>query len=359
MKKFFRFLVVLCFGVCGSVYGQDIVSISKETNISGNINQLDSGAVQSVGITKEKKVQTVEELVSEADKGNVDAMLDLGYMHLYGVNGVNVDYQKALAYYEKASEKNSPVAYNNLGSLYFNGIGVETDRLKAISYFEKATELGSSDAAVNLAIIYLGDTDNVNETQYKKIKGLLMKAEGDNNIAKYLIGYSTYKGFLFDKNDKKAFLAIKAAADNEYDEAQVVLSEFYISGRGTPKNYNKAVEYLQKAVTQGNPDAILKLASILTEGKIYTQDIKRAHVLYNIAAVMGVGEAADKRDELEKNLSIEDLLTIQAEAENYQARSSALTDFVRQTFGNSLKAYIDSHIIDERAEEDKEVMSKK
>lgn len=41
----------------------------------------------------------------KAAAGDIEAQLDLGYMYLYGVNGVKADYKQALAYYEQAAEK--------------------------------------------------------------------------------------------------------------------------------------------------------------------------------------------------------------------------------------------------------------
>ena len=43
-------------------------------------------------------------------------------------------------------------------------------------------------------------------------------------------------------------------------------------------------------------------------------------------------------------LKIEDLLVVQANAENYKAEPSQNTAFIRQTFGESMKAYIDMNI---------------
>ena len=77
---------------------------------------------------------------------------------------------------------------------------------------------------------------------------------------------------------------------------------------------------------------------------MYTRDIKKAHIQYNIAAVMGIEDAAKKRDILEKSIKIEDLLIIQSEAENYTASPSEKTSFIRKTYGNSLKAYIDKNV---------------
>jgi len=327
--------LVLCFAT--NVYAQES-NVSQSSTENTVITPVESQL-------NDENSKNFDELKARADAGDVEAQLDLGYTYLYGVNGTNIDYKQALTYYEMAAKQNNAVAYNNLGSLYFSGIGTDVDYPKAVHFFEEAAKLGSSDAAVNLAIIYLGNdnSDKTDET-YKKILDLLKQAEENNNIAKYLLGYCHFRGFLVEQDYIKAFKLIKPIADEQYDEAQLVLANFYINGWGTTKNYDSAVAFLQDAAKQGNPAAMVQLADILAAGKIHTPDIKKAHVLYNIASVLGEKKAAEKGEALEENLSIEDLLEIQAEAENYKAIPSDKTAFIRQTFGNSLKGYIDSNI---------------
>lgn len=333
------FSAILGLGLClvsFPVFAEDTSSVADKMS--------EAAITPSETVATEQNVSQVniEELKAKAENGDIEALLDLGYTYLYGTNGVNTNYKQALAYYEAAAGKGSAVAYNNLGSLYFSGIGTNVDYPKAIHFFEEAAKLGSHDAAVNLAIIYLGNDSD--KKDFDKIMGLLNSAEPDNNIAKYLLGYCYYKGFHVKQDYAKAFELIKTAADGNYDEAQYVLSDFYIRGLSTPKNYSKAVDYLQKAATQGNPAAITKLADILAEGTAYPRDVNKAHMLYNVASVLGEKDAGEKRDALEGELSIENLLAVQAEAENYKPEPSKETKFVRQTYGNSLKIYIDSNI---------------
>lgn len=334
MGKFFKIVWVLMLFFSVNASAQNIVQSSPELQ-KNNVND---GAVK-------KTNDTAEELLARAETGDENALLDLGYMYLYGANGVNIDYKAALSYYQKAAELGNATAYNNLGSLYFNGIGTEADPKKAISYFEKAVEVGSPDAAVNLAIIYLRDVDKNNiPTTFKKVKSLLLMAQEKNLTAKYLSGYAYKIGIIFNKDMKKAFSFIKQAADEGYDEAQYIVSEFYINGTGVSKNYARAVEYLQKASKQGHSQATMQLADILSLGEIYPKNIKQAYILYNIAAGAGISSASEKRDELEKKLGIEDLLSAQAEAENIKSEPTEQTKLIRQTFGESLKKYLDSYI---------------
>lgn len=313
---------------------------SKVTSTSGDTLELFEQNTNS----KTKKDLTLEELRQIALNGDTEAQLDLGYMYLYGVKGVKVDYTQALYFYQLAAEKKSAVALNNLGSLYFNGLGTKVDYKKAMEYFEQAAHLGSNDAAVNLAIIYLGaDSKNKNKQDFDKVFYLLNQAQKTNNSAKFLLGYAYYTGFFVERDYKKAFKLIKEAADAQYDEAQLVLADFYIDGLGTTKNYNRAIQYLDESAQQGNSEALTRLADIYATGTLYTKDIKKAYMLYNVASVLGIDEAIENRDKLEKSLKINDLLQVQTDAENYKFKPSDLTAFIRKTFGKSLRAYVDSN----------------
>ncbi|WP_430734410.1 tetratricopeptide repeat protein [Helicobacter suis] len=57
-------------------------------------------------------------------------------MYLKGI-GISQDYQKSLAYFQKAADLGNIGAYNNLGVMYCNGQGIPKDRSKAIEYFKK------------------------------------------------------------------------------------------------------------------------------------------------------------------------------------------------------------------------------
>ena len=303
------------------------------------------GSTEDEKAIKKEPIIDIDELKNKASKGDIQAQLDLGYMFLYGKDGANIDYKQAIHYYELAARNKNPIALNNMGSLYFNGIGTEVNYEKAIKYFEIAAKYGSNDAAINLAIIYLGaDIKNKNDEIWSKIYSLLQQAEKSNSNAKFLLGYSYYKGFLVEKDYKKAFELIKQASADGYDEALYILSKFYLNGLGTTRNYNNAVKYLTFSAEQGYVDAMVDLADIYADGKIYKKDTEKAYILYNIASVMGSDDAAQKRDNIEKMLKIDELLAVQATAENFEVKPTNQTIFVRKTFGNSLKAYIDMNI---------------
>ena len=70
----------------------------------------------------------------------------------------------------------------------------------------------------------------------------------------------------------------------------------------------------------------------------------KAHALFNIAASEGNTKAAQIRDEIGARLKLELLLQAQTEAQSFKPAPSELTTYVRQTFGNNVRNYIDKHL---------------
>ena len=293
-----------------------------------------------------KKETFLEQNIRLAKEGNAESQMNLGYMYLYGNNGVEQNFEKAFEYYNMAAEQNNPIALNNVGSLYFNGIGVEKNRSKAISYFTKSAELGNDNAATNLAFIYLTGNNNDTERNKKAMQLFKQAAKSGNKLAEFMLGYAYYKGFTVDRDNYAAFGLIKDAADEgaEFDEAQYVLAEMYANGHGTVQNYVNSVNYYTKAVNQGNTDAYMDLGKIYAEGKFAQRNMIKAHTLFNIAASEGNNKAEEFRDEIGNALKLEMLLQAQTNAQNFKPEQSDLTSYVRQTFGDNVRNYIDKHI---------------
>lgn len=298
---------------------------------------------QSDSTEPQIKETPLQRQIRHANEGNVDAQLALGYMYLYGENGVEKDFEQAFKFYEMAALQKNPIALNNLGSLYFNGIGTERNYLKAAQMFSDAAQNGSDDAAVNLAFIYLSSKNN--ETFLPEaVKLFIQASQAGNKTGTFMLGYAYYQGFQVEQNLHKANELMKAAAQAEFDEGEYELALMYLKGDGIAQNYGNAVKYLRQAAAQGNLEATMLLAKIFEEGAVFPQNLKRAHVLYNIAAIDNVKGAAQKRDEVAQKLKIEQLLEAQTEAEAFKASPSELTSYIRQTFGQNIRRYIDDNM---------------
>ena len=75
------------------------------------------------------------------------SLSNLGWSYRYG-HGVQIDYQKALDYYKRASEceYGNGYAERNIGEMYLNGNGVPVNRDMARQWYEKAAKRGDGTA---------------------------------------------------------------------------------------------------------------------------------------------------------------------------------------------------------------------
>ena len=284
-----------------------------------------------------------ERLTRTAEEGNVDSQMTLGYAYLYGSNDIKPDYQKAFQFYSMAAVQNDKIALNNLGSLFYSGVGTERDAEKAAALFNKAASLGNSEAAVNLAFMHLSGRD-LKKNFDEAIRLFSIAAKDNNPTAQFMLSYAYYRGFVVKQNLIKAYELMSSAASSNYDVAQYLLAKMYIDGSGVTKNYGNAVSLLTKSTTQGNLDAMMYLGRIYMEGKIYQANPFHAYVLFNIAAVQNKPGAAENRDFLEKKLDIPTLLQAQKQAESFKQKPSDITTYIRQTFGYNIQNYISSNM---------------
>ena len=322
---------------------EKVVPVNEDKGIFSFLNFWKEKNKPEVNVEAGPTETVLQKLTRTASEGDVNSQLTLGYMYLYGTDGVNVDYKKAFEYYKMAAEQNDNVAINNLGSLYYSGIGTERNSLMAAQMFAKAADLGNVEAMVNLAFIYLSGY-GISQNPKDAMKLFSQAAENNNPTANFMLGYAYFKGYIVDKDLRRGFDLIRKSANAGYDDGLYILSLMYMNGWGTPQNYGNAVKALNKAVVQGNVAAMIELGNILAVGQKYPRNIYKAHILFNIASVRGAQNADERRNLLEKNLEIDELLQAQAEAEAYNEKPSELTVYIQQTFGADIKKYIDDGI---------------
>ncbi len=109
-----------------------------------------------VGCTSAPKVD-IAGLESRANAGDPQAQNDLGSHYQFG-DGVEINYAKALMWYEKASNQGLPLATANLGYMYDLGLGANEDDTKAVELYNSAAEAGSPRGMVNLGSMYAAGT---------------------------------------------------------------------------------------------------------------------------------------------------------------------------------------------------------
>ena len=76
-------------------------------------------------------------VASFADNASAELTYDIGEKYYN-----EKDYEKALEYFQKAAEAGNAKAMNNIGNLYYDGLGVEQDEAKAEEWYAKAKAAG-------------------------------------------------------------------------------------------------------------------------------------------------------------------------------------------------------------------------
>ena len=227
-------------GDIGDAWIQLGIAVSQRREaLAGKINNLFS--INIHGFEKNKK--NLQELIQRidgssencyklgsswlkvaADSGNAKAMDNLGSLYFSGV-GVNQDSAKALELFQKSADSGYIEALVDLGYIYFHGNGVTRDYTKAAEYFRQAVDKG-----------------HIPEHGHTSAHGALGMM--------YLYGL----GVTRDYSEAARLLTIGAEDHGEL-LAQYNLGFMYQQGLGVPQDIGRAIELYRKSAAQGGQDA--------------------------------------------------------------------------------------------------------
>ncbi len=165
----------------------------------------------------------VRELIIELfqtafERGNPEAMNDLGALYYDGSRGFELDFKKAVEYYDIAAQNGSRQAGENLGYCYYYGRDVPVDYEKAFHYFA----LGAFDGHL---------------------------------ISLYKIGDMYQNGYYVQKNETEAFHIYDHCASSMTEESAkfvagpvfLRLGKCFLNGIGTRADAETALICYQKA----------------------------------------------------------------------------------------------------------------
>ncbi|EFC39629.1 predicted protein [Naegleria gruberi] len=240
---------------------------------------------------------SLELLQLQADTGDSIAQNNLGAAYQNGT-GVDIDYKKAVYWYEKSAEQNNSEAQFNLGYLYQEGLGVPKNIEIALQFFEKSANQNHVKAQNNLGVQYLAIGD--------KSKALYwFKKASDNGYAKaqYNLGGFYARGDAVEKNPFTAFDWYLKSAEGGYVHSQHNVGIMYFNGIGVKQDYQIGIQWLEKAASQGFQGSIAALHEI--SKKDYSTDVNWLEQLANKGDVsaqnnlgamynMGTGVKEDK-----------------------------------------------------------------
>ena len=204
----------------------------------------------------------ISKLTAAADKGDAEAQLDLARAYLNG-KGVEKDPAKAFELTKEAAALGHPEALGGMGFFYSQGLAVQKSEQQAADWFKKGAEAGSLKAQTNLGIVLRQGKDI--KTSNEESLAWLHKAAGGGFLeAKSVLGQLYFTGDKLQPKDfDKAVPFLQEAAEAGDPVCQNMLGVAFRDGRGVEKSRDLALEWFKKAARNNDRKAQLNLAQLL------------------------------------------------------------------------------------------------
>ena len=242
-----------------------------------------------------------------AEQGDPQAQFALGRMYSAG-QGVDQDFWTGHAMYVKAADQGDVRALMTLGNLLKGSL----DHV-ATACFERAAQQGVAEAQFLLAEQYANGKGVVQDIS-KALGAYTRAAEQGFALAQCALGMAYLRGTGVAKNFRQAYDWFEKAAEQGQVEAQYRYGYALLKGLGVVQDYKRAFFWLEKAARNGYADAQLTLGEMYQLGLAVNSDNERAYLWFNLAAAQGVKAAASSRDLLVRQLSKDQIISLQTEA---------------------------------------------
>jgi len=171
------------------------------------------------------------------------------------------DYTSAAKWFEKAAEQNYAEAQMRLGLQYSTGQGVTENIVKGLEWISKAAEKGYARAQFHMGNFSEDITKSVEWYHKAAIQG-----------------------------DTDAVHELTILAEQGNTSAQKRLWAMYMNGIGVPKDEKEGQKWFEKAVENGDPDALFTLGRSWMQ---HGNDYKKAAEYFKKAEAQGHVEAKD------------------------------------------------------------------
>ena len=198
---------------------------------------------------------TFEQAWKDAQNGNPNACLWIGYFYLQG-EGISCNYSEAIKWLKKAADNRIIASYGWLGICYFRLQNYQ----EAINWLKKAIDNGDTQAYGGLGKCY------VQQQNYQEAINWLKKAI-DNGVTQ---AYG-WVGICYaqQQNYQEAINWLKKAIDNGDTQAYGSLGSCY----GELQNYQEAINWLKKAIDNGDIQAYGDLGYCYAQQQNYQEAI--------------------------------------------------------------------------------------
>ncbi|XP_051908692.1 protein sel-1 homolog 1 [Hippocampus zosterae] len=236
------------------------------------------------GMLEEDLIQYYQFL---AEKGDVQAQVGLGQLHLHGGRGVEQNHQRAYDYFNQAANAGNTHAMAFLGKMYSEGSDyLPQNNETALQYFKKASDLGNPVGQSGLGMAYLyGRGVSVN---YELALKYFQKAAEQGWVDGQLqLGTMYYNGMGVKRDYKQALKFFNLASQAGHVLAFYNLAQMHATGTGVMRSCHTAVELFKNMCERGRwSERLLTAYASYKEG-----DSDAALVQYLLLSEQGYEEA--------------------------------------------------------------------
>ena len=185
-------------------------------------------------------------------------------------------YRDAAENFLECAKAGHPTAQGMTGDCYYFGEGVEANIDESISWYMKGAWQGDEHSQYSLGYMYLYG-EGVEADEDIGIFLLKCSAEQGYLYAQEYLGWCYESGQFVKRDIKEAVFWYSMAAEQDDINVILWLAEYYLYGtKETDADYEKAVEYYEKAANLGSTDAAYSLAIIYYLGIHFDVDYEKA-----------------------------------------------------------------------------------
>lgn len=216
--------------------------------------------------SEKSRKPTVEEQLSLAKKGDVDAQYDLACRYDAG-DEVKKNLKEAYRWFLSASLKGHTLANLAAGKAHLTGRGTEKSAEKAMPFIRYSAEEGNAEAQYLFAKFATYPEIDLIEHEFADEDAFhlaWMQQSADQGFAPAHCELGVIN-FLNKKFDE-AFICYKQSAENGYALAQRYLADCYLDGQGCKQDLREAERWYSLAAKGGDRIAKNKLQNIRGSG---------------------------------------------------------------------------------------------
>ncbi|XP_053331436.1 protein sel-1 homolog 1 isoform X2 [Spea bombifrons] len=200
------------------------------------------------GMLEEDLIQYYQFL---AEKGDVQAQVGLGQLHLHGGRGVEQNHQRAFEYFNQAANAGNSHAMAFLGKMYSEGSETVTQSNEtALQYFKKAADMGNPVGQSGLGMAYLYGR-GVPVDYDLALKYFQKAAEQGWVDGQLQLGSMYYNGVGVKRDYKQALKYFNLASQGGHILAFYNLAQMHATGTGVMRSCHTAVELFKNVCERG------------------------------------------------------------------------------------------------------------